>query len=166
MNKVKTNYMAENIDLLANLTWKELETIYYLRVPRLKDYAGNLSDITASLPAQQLSSTSENQPVITDSQTEITEKPPPPVVNQPMPQPAELKIAQTIQQHLRDHVSNSPFAKLKSSLPAGQEAVHPPLNYRRTIEEILPASPLGQEPFVEYAWFNEPVQKLRLTPHK
>ena len=139
MNKPKSSYIAENIDLLANLTWKELETIYYLPIPSVKDYSKTSSNIPVSKSEDKSTQTSEKQRIKSDvklkSETEKTLAQPVGETDSPaepispavgtafstsspsgIPTP-ELGIAKSIQKHMKDHVSTSPFAKLKSNSP-------------------------------------------------
>jgi hypothetical protein len=160
MNKVKTDYIAENIDLLANLTWKELETIYYLRTPTLKDYSKNLPPAPVSKSGDKSSQSPKNQPVKSEAKH------------------PELGIAQTIQKHMQEHVSTSPFAKLKSNAPASyqepsvQPGAEDGLSKPRPYVDLAPSgspkltpTPQAAPPHpardsnAESAWFIEPDRK-------
>src|SRR5579872_5365928 len=70
MGKTKTNYIVDNLDLLTNLTWKELETIYYLRIPTLKDYSNTLPEIPA-IPKEESKKKSGLEKQVTKSDGEI-----------------------------------------------------------------------------------------------
>ncbi len=65
------DYMTNNISLLSNLTWRELETIYCLRVPSLKNYTKNLSQDGKTANGQRFPEQRHDQSLATENKNKI-----------------------------------------------------------------------------------------------